>query len=783
MDRGATSPPDPPTTLLWLGCWLRLWLRLPLWLKLRLRLWVLGLLASSLVACDLAARAWVAQPRAARLSVLFGTPSGDPFQEGGFTRAALGPSDAPFAWARRRAVIALHDVPAEARALVLDLAPAPGLTGQAVRVFLRGAPVGRVALQRGRRGYRLTLPASAAGARVPLQLFFAAAVDLPGAQTGAPRVAARVYGLTLARLDDPALALLAPERGEALPALDVSAARGATRVTHVAPGGLDFFLELPQDARLRFAPWTGAGGAATLRVVLTTEGGASTTLWSAALPAGTRGREVSLALPGAAGDLARLSLEAEAAPGQAQAVGWEGAQVSGSSASAGLLAAPTESAAPAAALDALRAGLRDTHVILVILDAARARSFSCYGSARRTTPEICRLASEGVLFEQAYTPAVFTLSAMASLWTSLPPLAHHAGAAYDDALPTGPPTLAELLRAGGVHSAGLIANSMAGPAFGLDRGFAEFDEVHLRLGPRASAVVGVAADWLRARRAQPGRFFLYVHVREPHFPYDPPAPFATLFGPDEPLGAFERSDPRWYGEVNDGVRRATPAQLAHLQRLYDSNLAYADSQVGVLRRALEETGLLERSVLIVAADHGEALHEHGFIGHNQQVFEPSTHVPLIVRFPGGRGPAGKRLRGLVDLLDIAPTVADVFGLRAEAGARGFRGRSLLELLAGAPGKRATYAVSTGELRAIGLRHESFKYVRNVHFGVERLFDLEADPAELRDLAATLPLRAGYYRQELHAHLLELLRAARGVGSKPRLTREQIENLKSLGYLE
>lgn len=739
------------------------------------------------LAYDVAARAWVAAARGPRMTWHFGTPGGDPLQGGGFVRARLLAGQPPFAWARRRAEITLHDAPDELRALVLDLEPAPGLARQAVRVFLRGAPVGRLELTPGRRAYRLALPLSPAGSQARLQLLFDAAADAPDAAPGAPRVAARLFALTLARPDDPALELLAPARGAPTPALGVSDERGAARVTHVAPGALEFHLALPRGARLGFAPWVGRGAGAgaetaTLRVVLTPENGAPATLWSAPVAAGTRGREVGLALPGNAGDVVRLSFEAETAAGVALPVGWEGARVTGEGADAGGLLAPRPPApGDAARADALRARLRDANVVLVVLDAARARSFSCYGSPRRTTPESCRLASEGVLFERAFTPAVFTLSAMASLWTSLPPLLHHAGAAYDDALPPGPTTLAEILSARGVHAAGFIANSMAGPAFGLHRGFAEFDEVHLRLGNRGEAVTRVVSDWLRARRAAAGRFFLYVHLREPHFPYDPPAPFDTLFGPDAPLGQRERRDPSWYGAVNDGEVTPTRAQLEHLERLYDGNLAYADARVGDLRRALAETGQLERSVVIVTADHGEALYEHGWIGHNQQVFEPSTRIPLIVRFPGG-APSGVRAGGLVDLLDVAPTVADVFGLRDEARARGFRGRSLLDAALGAPGKAATYAVSTGELRAFGLRHARFKYVRNVHFGVERLFDLEADPGESRDLAPRLEVRAAWYREELHAHVLELLGAARGPGARARLTPEQLENLKSLGYL-
>lgn len=744
--------------------------------------------AARVVVHDLAERAWIAERRAARTLALFGTPGSDAFQEGGLVRADWSAAPAPFVWARRRALIALHGIADDARVLVLDLEPAPGLERQAVRVFLNDAPVARVPLGAVRRGYRLALPAAPAG---ELRLFFDAAVAPPGSAKEAPagarrHVAARLFSLTLARPDDPAPALLAPEdpAHAALAPLAVTDERGARRIVQAGSGALDFFVALPAVAALRFAPWVGpAAAGATFRVVSTLEQGPPRVVWSATLPAGTRGRELLVPLPGAAGTPARLSLEIEFAEGQAAAAGWEGAAVMGSAArSANLLDPAPFAPHDFQRADELRARLRGTNVVFVILDAARARSFSCYGAARRTTPEIDRLASEGVLFERAYTPAVFTLSAMASVWTSLPSLEHHAGLAYDDALPPGPPTLAELLGAHGVHAAGFIANSMAGPAYGLARGFAEFDEVHLRLGNRAAALMQVLPAWLRAQRQRGGRFFLYVHVREPHFPYDPQPPFDTLFGPDGPLGRRERTNPAWYGDVNDGLIAPTAAQLAHLERLYDGNLAYADRQVGALRRTLEEQGLLERTLLIVASDHGEALHEHGFIGHNQQVFEESTHVPLIVRFPNGSGPAGTRVRELVDLLDVAPTVADVFGLSESGPARGFRGRSLLPVALGAPGKAATYAVSTGDLRGFGLRQGRFKYVRNVHFDVERLFDLEADPGEGDDLAVSQPVRAGYYRHELHRHILNLLRGVREREARPKLTREQIENLKSLGYL-
>jgi arylsulfatase len=447
---------------------------------------------------------------------------------------------------------------------------------------------------------------------------------------------------------------------------------------------------------------------------------------------------------------------------------------------------PFAPASPAPAdprADGLRARLRDANVMLVILDAARAHSMSAYGYARPTTPQLERLASEGVLFERAYTPAVFTLSAMASLWTSRLPLEHHAGIAHDAPLPSSLPTLAERLNAHGIVTAGFIANSMAGPAFGLARGFEQFEEVHLEHGANAPALTRRVQAWLGTH--DPGqRFFLYVHYREPHFPYDPPAPYATAFGPDAPLPQRAKLDPAWYGAVNDGEHELTPAEREHLVRLYDGNLASVDAQLGRLREALAQTRLLERTLVIVAADHGEALHEHGWIGHNQQVFEESTKVPLVLRWPEGAAGAGQRVASLVDLLDVAPTVVDAFGLRGRDPALdAFHGRSLLDVAAGAEGRALTWATSTGEWQAFGLRHEHFKYLRNVRHGVERLFELQRDPTERHDLLAAQPVRAAFYRQGLQLALLRAAQAAQAPARPAQLSAKQLENLRALGYVQ
>jgi arylsulfatase A-like enzyme len=187
--------------------------------------------------------------------------------------------------------------------------------------------------------------------------------------------------------------------------------------------------------------------------------------------------------------------------------------------------------------------------------------------------------------------------------------------------------------------------------------------------------------------------------------------------------------------------------------------------------------------VIVMADHGEGLGEHGWIGHNVQLYEESIHIPLVMRFPAGKGPAGKTVGGLVDLLDLAPTIADVFGVLGQGGSdKQFQGRSLLPVLEGAPGKPAVLSRTVWDRPRYSLRDERFKYLYDTRTGEERLFDVQADPAESKDVAAADPLRAAYFRQALH-QWIQGLGAHAGAAEEGTLTPEQRENLCALGYIE
>ncbi|HVR72074.1 MAG TPA: sulfatase [Vicinamibacteria bacterium] len=754
--------------------------------------------AQKTVVHDLARRVGVADRWSGHDVILFGTPAAEPHQVEGFHREGAIPSGDGFAWSKGEAELSLSFGRVAPRTAVVDMAPYRGVKEQAAEVSLNGTHVARLVLNDGRHRYRVPLPAAAQRAGDNRLRFAFAATASPADVPGNPdrrRLAAAFYAVTVGAADDAGLDdLLAREAPRPFSVIEQG---GVPALVQMAPSVVRHALRLPAGAELRFTPRLhsaarAAGASAFLRVTLEARAGEEKELWSRAVDARSGGEEdeVSLPLPGAAGDIVRLGLHVGAPPGArfAWAV-WTAPRVVGRKGAVdNPLDPPPVSEEEHGRAGELRRALPDVNVLLIVLDAARAASFGAYGYGRRTTPEVDRIAAEGVVFEQAYTPAVYTLGAMSSLWTSQYPDRHHAEVSYADRLPADRLTLAEALSEGGVHSAGFIANPMAGKLFGFERGFGEFDQVYERfedLGSRAAAFRRVLPGWLSENASR--RFFAYVHFREPHFPYDPGPPFDTRFGPDAPLGRAQRRDKTWYTDVNQGRVKPSPGEIAHLIRLYDGNLAYVDREVGALRAALEQAGLWDRTVVIVTADHGEQLYEHGYISHSAQVYEESMRVPLIVRFPRESGPRGTRVAAHVDLLDVAPTVLDVFGLAGRGrAAREFQGRSLLPVLAGAPGKDAVVSRTVWERPVYGLREGRFKYIHDTRTGSELLFDLEQDPAESRPLQSAEPLRAAYHRQTLHDWMARLKRpsgppAAPGPG--PGLSATTCEQLGALGYVD
>lgn len=335
--------------------------------------------------------------------------------------------------------------------------------------------------------------------------------------------------------------------------------------------------------------------------------------------------------------------------------------------------------------------------VLITLDTTNRDALGCYGQALPLTPNLDRLAREGLVFEQARTVAPLTLPAHGSMLTGLAPLRH--GVRDNGLFPLADEaeTVAERLSAAGFQSAAFVSAVVLAAPYGLDQGFATYDAPrgsqagatgHFLERP-ASETVRAACDWLQKRdRARP--FFLWVHGFEPHEPYAPPPEFLARAGGNPYLG----------------------------------EVAALDHALGELVRTLEEEHGLERLVVIVAADHGEALGDHGERTHSVLCSERVLRVPLFVRLPG-TARAGERVVDPVSLTDVAPTLLDALGLTVPEG---LDGRSLL---ATTPARGTYFESYTGYLNygwspLAGWLAGSAKYL---HGTQPELYDIALDPEE------------------------------------------------------
>ena len=405
-------------------------------------------------------------------------------------------------------------------------------------------------------------------------------------------------------------------------------------------------------------------------------------------------------------------------------------------------------------LCALAAGCADARnptperVVLVTIDTLRADRVGCYGDARARTPVLDALAANGVRFAHAISPTPLTLPSHVSLMTALDPPRHAVRHNSLHRLGEALPTLAGALRAQGFASAAFVGSVVLGHRYGLARGFDVYDERGERASSQtvgyaerpANHVVDAALAWLAQA---PPRFFLWLHLYDPHAAYTPPAGFAAAF-PDDP---------------------------------YRGEIAFADYQVGRLLDAVRERFGPDGLLVAVTSDHGESLGEHGELRHSYGVYDATQRVPLI--FSGVGAPAGKLVEAPVRLVDVAPTLLRAAGAPELAGADG---RALQPLFDGADDAPRIAYVETlathydyGWSALQGLRSAEYKYIRAPR---PELYDLRADPAERRDLAAQHPDLTREFEAQLAARLAHAAPAPEAA-EVPAAERAQ---LRELGYV-
>jgi arylsulfatase A-like enzyme/Flp pilus assembly protein TadD len=399
------------------------------------------------------------------------------------------------------------------------------------------------------------------------------------------------------------------------------------------------------------------------------------------------------------------------------------------------------------------------NVIVITIDTLRADHLGCYGYKQIKTPNIDALAADGARFDHAYTPVPVTLPAHTVIFTGTYPMLSGMHDFSANKLSPEQPTLASILKEHGYTTGAVIGSAVLDRRFGLDHGFdfyydhfdfSRLQESNLDEMERPGNVVADAAlDWLANNYQK--KFFLWMHLYDPHYPYRPPAPYNEQYA----------------------------------SNLYDGEIAFADAQVGRLIHFLKEKNLYQNAVVILAGDHGESLGEHGEKTHGFFIYNATLHVPLIIRLPG----PPKRITKIaapifasVSLADIVPTVLHVLNLDVPAQVQG---QNLLPLLSGAKAPEPRSLYSETFLPRLHFNWSELRGVEtaNYHFidaPKPELYDLSKDPGETQNLMSQKKAVAEEMRLKLAA-LIRDYSAGRELAEKTGLDPALMERLKSLGY--
>ena len=456
------------------------------------------------------------------------------------------------------------------------------------------------------------------------------------------------------------------------------------------------------------------------------------------------------------------------------------------------------------------------NILLIIMDATRADHLSCYGYGRQTSPNIDRLAANGVLYEQAISPAAWTLESFPSLFTGLYP-SQHGTNIFHQYLDPRFKTMAEVLRDQGYQTALFSPGGWISTTFGFERGFETFrnymyqnrlmrrffkkttrvEKVLRRVddiwhgpsrGKLTHAVAHGVRTWFQTERHPDQPYFAVAHFLHPQFSFD----------------GGRRGGPRRYAP--NGTKHITgeqplpEAELRLLQDYYDGEIAFLDHYIGQMLKQLRASGHLDNTIVIVTADHGEHLGEHHLLGHNMSVYEDLLRVPLVISHPDFFS-GGQRVSEAVQSIDFLVTFLELLDIPRSAVSNPLPGRSLLPDKVRADPRPFTYSefLSTKmrrfqrlgpgvdashferTLRALRMRESGYKFISGSD-GRHELYDLKQDAAERTNLAEREPATVQALQNQLDSWLATLQVTALE-NLQPEMDSVVADRLRDLGYLE
>ena len=398
------------------------------------------------------------------------------------------------------------------------------------------------------------------------------------------------------------------------------------------------------------------------------------------------------------------------------------------------------------------------NLVIFGVDSLRADHMSCYGYNRLTTPHIDKVASEGVLFENAYSPYIPTTPGYTTMLSGMDVISHQ----MVSLRPKGPLDSSIHLLPKILHGKGYVSASI-----GFDgefyRGFDIYENYPAWMsweeapGHKAEALNEKALTLLDSLAEKP--FFLFLRHMDPHAPYLPPPPFPRMFyeGDEkdpskhsmEPVFAFEP-----FAEFFKSWMPPKVTDAEYIVALYDASLAYMDVCIRHILTHLEELDLMDETVIVITSDHGETLTEHECYFDHHGLYEPTVHIPLIYRCPS-KLPEGKRVRGFVLQQDLTPTVLELLGYEHISKELKMDGKSVTPLMSG---ERATnysefYITECTWMRKRGWRTAEWKLIQALEPDFHKkppleLYNLLDDPKENHNLADDEPEEAEMLKNRL-----------------------------------
>ena len=448
------------------------------------------------------------------------------------------------------------------------------------------------------------------------------------------------------------------------------------------------------------------------------------------------------------------------------------------------------------------------HVVLLVIDTLRADMIRCQSDTAPPTPNIDTLAADCVRFTHAISPAPWTMPAMASIMTGLPPDVHGA-LAKNSRVPDGLTTLAEHMKAAGYATGAVVDNPVLSSHHGMDAGFDRF--IHYPRNTRDTSF-----GTLILRRFFPERyrdlsttdvtanhaiefiereseksFFLWTHIFDPHAAYGPPQRFLARGTPPKRIGSRFGS----LKEVRLGMLYLTADEKEWIRKLYEGEVRYVDEAVGRIVQTLRAKGIYNDALIVLVSDHGEEFFEHGGIEHGHTLYDELLRVPLMIKLPDS---AEERVvEEPVSTQRIMATILDVCGIDAAEDAPVIGVGSLIpgETAKDAEDAKETKETKQGPVFSTGCLYfepreavvlDGYKFIRGLDTGAEELYDLTRDPGETEDAKAkqtgrVIRARAALDAQREACDLLKDFYDTRN-SSRFELNEDTIKRLKSLGYI-